>query len=209
MRVLAFDIETLGRVTDVPLPAITCVCVFDGQRKEEFRFWKVAADVFEENRETLLRMLDEAPRLAGFNAVLFDLKFIKLYFGVPDARVQKWVRKCQDPFLVCRDILNCTCGLNHLLAMNDLGSKTGCGSNAIDLAKQDQWTELLEYCMMDAILTHKVCTLDRIRFSHVLAGQVGEDGMWHFSLWKEPQLRAMDVVWSMTDEGVEAGVAYE
>ena len=54
------------------------------------------------NAQTLLKLLDEAPVLAGFNAVCFDLPFIGRSLRIKQQRVDAWVAKCVDPFLGMR-----------------------------------------------------------------------------------------------------------
>ena len=179
---LAFDIETLGFLETKPLPPITCVCFLHNDVEYKLRFWKVSEAEFETNKQTLLTQLDAATQLVGFNAIYFDLEYIRVFFGIDAERMRGWVLKCADPFMVCKHILKRTCGLNQLLALNNLGSKTGCGGNAIQLAMQERWDELLDYCMMDARLTYELCKLPRIAFSSFLKGYMSpDDGMrWHF-----------------------------
>jgi hypothetical protein len=77
----------------------------------------------------------QAPTLAGFNAVRFDLPFIGRSLGVEGDRVDAWVAKCVDPFLGMRSTTGRTCKLQRLLELNGLGSKTGSGADAIALAR--------------------------------------------------------------------------
>ena len=205
---LAFDIETLGKLEESSI--ITCICLYDGVHKWEYRFWKVSSEEWERNRKEVMERMDEAPRLAGFHAMGFDIPFMQKSLQVETERIQKWMGKCQDPFVVCRDILHCTCSLNKLLELNGLGLKTGTGGNAIELALEEKWESLLAYCMMDTVLTYELCTLPSIRFSNALMGKVGEDGLWRFSLRQKPQATE-PIVWKMCEnEKTECGaVCYE
>ena len=180
---LAFDIETLGRLHEKPLPPITCVCLYDGVNEYKLRFLKVPDDEFERNKQIMLECLDSADCLAGYNAVHFDLEYIQRFFQVSSERVQAWVLKCIDPFMAAKYILKNTCSLNYLLGLNGLGSKTGCGSDAIALALQEKWGLLLDYCLMDARLTYDLCNLPEIAFSAFLRGSLAPGMMlWRFRL---------------------------
>jgi len=183
---LALDIETLG-LLQTPLPALTCVCLYSDQAEHRLRFYKVSEEVFEQNKTQLLDELDRATCLAGFNAVEFDLEFIRLFLHVPDAQANAWMLKCIDPFMVAKHMLRTQCGLNHLLWLNGLPCKTGTGSDAIRLAEDERWDELLDYCLMDARLTYTLCTLPSIRFSTVLRGKHVRGLMWHFFFAYERQ----------------------
>ncbi len=133
---LAIDIETLGRLTDRPLPAITCVCLFDGQAEHTLLFHGVDEARFQANRQDLLTLLDTCDAIAGFNAVLFDLEYIKRFFDLPQAQLGAWIRKTLDPFLCMKLLLGKTCSLKALLAMNGLPSKSGSGLEAIVWARE-------------------------------------------------------------------------
>ena len=164
---LALDIETMGLLHHIPLPPITCVCLYDGTTDERVRllFHGEPPDRHAASAARLLHLLDSAPVLAGFNAVYFDLEYIRRYFGATDEQLHGWILKCVDPFMCMKHILGRTCKLNVLLALNGLGAKTGSGSDAIRLARAGKTRELLDYCLMDAILSWRVCMLPRIRFT--------------------------------------------
>ena len=176
---LALDIETLGLMHETPLPTITCVCLYDGERETRLLFWPgVAAEEAEANGRSLLQALDAAPSLCGYNAVLFDLPYIQRHFGATEAQLQGWVAKCVDPFMCMKHILGRTCRLNALLELNGLGQKTGSGSNAILLAREGRTQELLDYCAMDAVLTHRLCMLPSVRMTEYRLARLAEDGYW-------------------------------
>lgn len=133
-KVLALDIETLGLLHEQPLPEITCACLFDGENEYCLQFYGVCSAVREQNVATLLGLMDSAHRLAGFNAVLFDLEYIKRAFGISDKRMGSWVRKTIDPYMYLKYVLNSTAGLSKLLLQNHLSSKTASGLQAIAMA---------------------------------------------------------------------------
>jgi hypothetical protein len=182
---IAIDIETLGKLDETPLPPITCICIYNGltQKKHSLRFWKVSPHEATENLKIVTDELDNADYIAGFNVVLFDLEYMRLTFQIPNPQMTSWVTKCIDPFMCCKYILKITCPLKEMLANNKLASKTGCGGDAIILAKDGKWEELLDYCMMDTTLTYELCTLDWIVFSPMLKGRWDKQSYkWIFQL---------------------------
>jgi DNA polymerase elongation subunit (family B) len=154
---VAFDIETLERLNVVPLPPITCVCLYDSRDNKQYRLqmWKVEKPELDRNLDIILRLLDESDIIIGFNAVFFDLEFIRQTFPshVSPSRMSMWTLKTIDMFMCLKYVFKNTCGLNDLLLRNGLKSKTGSGSNAILLAQNGKWDELLDYCMSDTMLT--------------------------------------------------------
>ena len=213
---LGFDIETLGLMEEVPLPAITCACLHDGTTSVRLLFFDVnnkayiGGPEYQRNLDTLLQMLDDADSLAAFNGPRFDIPYIALYFGVDEARVNAWMRKCIDPYMCIRWILNRTCKLNVMLALNHMGSKTGDGANAILLALAGRNEELLKYCEMDAVLTWQVTTRaygqEGLRLTPYHIGRI-VDGAWRISPYRiqapppEDVMRpvALDDVYSMCE----------
>jgi hypothetical protein len=182
---IAIDIETLGKLDETPLPPITCICIYNSltQQKHSLRFWKLSPEEVSRNLKIVIDELDNAKFIAGFNVVLFDLEFIRLTFQIPNAQMTSWVLKCIDPFMCCKYILKITCPLKAMLANNKLSSKTGCGADAITLAKEEKWEELLDYCMMDTTLTYDLCALDWIVFSPMLKGKWDQmSSKWIFQL---------------------------
>lgn len=136
MRIVALDIETLGLLDAQPLPEITCACLFDGENEYCFQFYGVCPSLREQNIAKLLSLMDSAHRLVGFNAVLFDLEFIKRAFGISERQMGMWVRKTIDPFMYLKYVLHTTSGLSKLLLENHLPSKTASGREAINMAME-------------------------------------------------------------------------
>ena len=183
---LAFDIETLGLLHEVPLPEITCVCMCDSDGGTHcFRIWKDSDR--KGNEIAVMALLDAADTICGYNAVLFDLEFIRVGFveTVSDARMAAWVRKCVDPYMCARYISQTPCKMQHMLQLNGLASKTACGTEAITMALDGDWDRLLAYCLMDAKLTMALCTLDWIYFTSFLQAKI--------SATEPPQFRFADV----------------
>ena len=166
---LAFDIETLGLLEEVPLPEITCVCMCDSDGGVHcFRIWKDPER--SRNEQAVLALLDAADTLCGYNAVLFDLEFIRVGFvaDVSEDRMAAWVRKCVDPYMCARHISETGGKMQHMLELNGLASKTASGAEAIVMAREDQWEKLLDYCLVDAQLTMALCSLEWIHFTPFL-----------------------------------------
>lgn len=170
----AFDIETEGCLppnskpnhkhsssapapSNILIPPITCVCLYDGTTEHALNFYKVSDELHAGNLAILLHVLDTAKVLVGFNAVNFDLEYIRRFFAIDDERHALWVAKTVDPYLFIKNELGFTCGLSTLLAMNRLPSKSASGLIAIVWAKQGHMDWVIEYCMMDTKLTRALC----------------------------------------------------
>jgi len=153
-----------------PLPEITCVCLFDGESSYKLLLHpkSLSEEERQNNVKTLLELLDSADTLCGYNAVLFDLEFIRRHFDIEDARFSGWIYKCIDPFMYAKHLSGTQCKLQHLLELNHLESKTGSGADAILLAKNQEWDKLLDYCLMDAKLTFHLCQLPWIKLTPIL-----------------------------------------
>lgn len=153
--VVAFDIETLGLMVDgAPLPEITCVCLFDGVEETALRLWGLSPVERDANVARIIARLDAADTLVGYNAVAFDLEFMRRAFAIDDARVRAWHAKCIDPLVLLRLATRTTAKMQHMLELNGLGSKTASGGDAIQMAREGAWDRLLAYCMMDARLVY-------------------------------------------------------
>ena len=187
VALLTLDIETMGLMHQNPLPPMTCVCLYDGTRKYEFPFICITEAEHNANAEALLHLLDTTAHLAGFNAVLFDLPYIGRALDVPEEHVAAWQAKCIDPYMGMRSTLHQTCKLQALLDANGLESKTGSGLEAIRLAREGRVRELLDYCMMDVLLTHELCMLPEIRVTQTLGITLGDDLRWSACHYERPQ----------------------
>lgn len=104
-----------------------------------------------------LSELDRADSICTFNGIRFDLPFIIHRFGVPESRYREWFVKTIDYFEVCKLVFSSTCSLDRLLSANGtVQTKTASGLQAIEWAREGRWIDLVEYCMMDAILAYNV-----------------------------------------------------
>ena len=175
---LAFDLETTG--LDPSQHIITCAGVYDPDNRLErvFIFPKVYFFILGyfmscrdegdfiiliyifpqgDDPEDFMVLLDQADRLCSFNGVRFDIPFIQKCFNVPASRISNWRRKLHDIFEGCKLSLNVTFPLP--LKVNNLPGKNGNGSDAILLAKNQEWDKLCEYCLNDTKMTHIVSSL--------------------------------------------------
>ena len=211
---LAIDIETEGLMHQIPLPSITCVCLYDGSNEYSFVFYKVSPTLFDENKNRLLALLDASDTLVGFNAVLFDLEYIRRFFDLPQSQLSAWVLKTVDPFMCMKLHLGKTCTLKSMLALNGLPSKSASGLQAIRWAKevslfffgfvlymcsilflffrgkQGRMDLVIDYCMMDTKLVYMLCQQPHIRLTDFCTAQL---------IWQKNDNR---YTWSITKESI-------
>ena len=169
MKVVAFDIETLGlipRAPEAPLPAITCVCAYTSEGEEiALRMWwpphEQAESKEPENRARALALLDGAEVLIAYNGLGFDIEFMRRAWGLDEARVLAWVCKCVDPLMLARHVAGRGSKMADMLALNGRGSKTAQGSDAITMARDGEWETLLSYCLVDAKLVYELVMVAR------------------------------------------------
>ena len=83
--------------------------------------------------ELFYSILDSGSVIIG---ILFDLEYIKRFLGASQKLLSQWIQKTIDPFLVIKCVLNQTCPLNQLQAMNGMPTKTGSGLQAVHWAKE-------------------------------------------------------------------------
>jgi hypothetical protein len=153
---LAFDLETTG--LDPLKDRITCAGVYDPEEGISRVFVFATGD----DPEEFMCHLDRAKRLCAFNGASFDLGFIAAQLGPRMERVAAWRLKLHDVFVACKWGLGITFPLQALLEHNRLPGKTGQGCDAIELAMQQRWTELGNYCLNDTRMTHQVSSLSSI-----------------------------------------------
>jgi hypothetical protein len=159
---LAFDIETTG--LNPRDSVVTCACAFDPDAGIDriFFFGYDGSSEDADTPEVFFALLDRADRLCAFNGVRFDLPFLQARYGLSDSRIGAWVLKLCDLYEAGRLGFGSAYSLNALLAANGLDAKTGCGADAILLAREGRWRELGEYCRQDTIKTHSVSGLSRV-----------------------------------------------
>ena len=77
--------------------------------------------------------------------------------------------------------------MQHMLELNNLSSKTASGGDAIVMAREDRWDELVSYCLMDAKLTLSLCQLEWIHFTARLQGKISARDPPQFRFFTEMQ----------------------
>ena len=108
----------------------------------------------------LVKYLDDADSLCGFNSTSFDIPFIQIQFKIDNDRVQKWVCKNYDILEICRRGFARTFNLNSCLALNGFNTgKIGSGMEAVHQAQRGDFKELELYCAEDARLTYELSNL--------------------------------------------------
>ena len=119
---LCFDIETTG--LDATKCRVTVVCVEDFVTgdKQCFEFARYP-ERFDELRDSLGLVLDEARSLCGFNAVRFDIPFLVTALKYSNARRIEWSMKTSDILEHSRHIFKSTFSLNLLCQSNDIPVK--------------------------------------------------------------------------------------
>jgi hypothetical protein len=163
---LAFDLETSG--LDPATCLITCAAVHDPDAGVERVFYFARLDEDRklvpalDGAEEFMTLLDAADRLCAFNGARFDLPFIRHQLGATPERVMRWRLKLHDVFEACKLALGVTFPLRTLLELNGLPGKTGSGADAIQLARDGDWSQLGEYCLNDTRVTHRVSSLGQI-----------------------------------------------
>ena len=158
---LAFDIETFGLdPKKVKITVICTECIFTGERKT-FEFARHDAEVGGAPTALvadLVATLDAAQSLSAFNGIRFDLPFMQVALGIPEATVRAWVLKTTDILECCRLVHGHTFKLDLLCETNGMPMKSGTGLFAIQLAREGRWDELNAYCADDVAI---LCNLHR------------------------------------------------
>jgi DNA polymerase III epsilon subunit-like protein len=166
--VLGWDIETTGFNATKELVTVAACYSPDKQTVYQFAELGASGNVvkihdFNQKRHDFLKELDDAPILAAFNGISFDIPFITTALDIAPDRVMKWVLKSIDIFESCkRACTGRTFGLNLLLGLNGFSVKTGSGAEAVVQAKAGEWEKLAKYCAEDARLTYEISILPRI-----------------------------------------------
>lgn len=153
---LAFDIETTSLE---PAPGrVTCICACDPDTGTELTVLTAVG----EDPEPFFQLLDAGERICAFNGARFDIPFLQVAYGVPNARAGAWMLKLVDLYESTYQAFGRAFSLNRLLAANGLDSKIDSGANAIQLAQRQDWGALTRYCMDDTRKTHAVSSLPRL-----------------------------------------------
>lgn len=161
---LAFDLETTG--PSISHDRIMCAAVYDPDAGIEKYFIFALGD----SPEEFMLLLDQADRLCSFNGVRFDIPLIERWFCPGAERVGAWRLKLHDVYEACFLALGTTFSLESLLETNGVPGKTGSGLQAIQLAMDEEWEKLGDYCLNDTKRTHQVSSLLQIRLPKTHGG---------------------------------------
>jgi hypothetical protein len=153
---LAFDIETTGLDRERCQVTVVCTEDFHTGEKRAYEFGRVSQGGEEAGlhalTEQLVEALDAAESLCAFNGVRFDLPFLYKALRLPEATVAGWMVKTTDILEACRLQVfgpRHTFGLNLLCQHNGVPMKSSSGCEAVRMAAQGRWQELLDYCADD------------------------------------------------------------
>jgi DEAD/DEAH box helicase domain-containing protein len=146
-RVLYFDLETQKSASDVGgwqnshLMRVSVAVVFDSL---ENRFFSYAEDQV----DALLKHLEKADLVVGFNIKRFDYSVLRAYTGKD--------LKSLTTFDILEDLfrrLGFRLGLDHLAAETLDQKKSGDGLQALEWFKNGEMEKLTEYCRHDVEIT--------------------------------------------------------
>ena len=164
MYMLAFDIETTGLDARQCKVTVVCTeCYFTGERIA-YEFARVEKEEPENYNSLITEMVqafDKASSLCAFNGVRFDIPFLHKAFNLSDVTVAGWLVKTTDILEACRLMFfgpRHTFGLNLLCERNGVPMKSSTGTQAIVMAKEGRWQDLLDYCADDVRI---LCNLYR------------------------------------------------
>jgi hypothetical protein len=153
---LAFDIETTGLDRDRCQVTVVCTEDFRTGEKRAYEFGRALQGGEEAQlhalKEQLVEAFDAAESLCAFNGVRFDLPFLYKALRLPEATVAGWMVKTTDILEACRLQVfgpRHTFGLNLLCQHNGVPMKSSSGCEAVRMAAQGRWQELLDYCADD------------------------------------------------------------
>jgi DNA polymerase III alpha subunit (gram-positive type) len=151
MKFLCFDIETTG--LDAMRDDVTMICTEDletGERKS-YNFGKVTGEDASVRAlvSQVIKDLDEADGLCAFNGVRFDLPFMQQALEINEDVITRWVLKTVDPLEYLRLSGHLTSSLDKICIHNDIMAKSSTGLHAVEMARNEQWDELEQYCQQD------------------------------------------------------------
>lgn len=151
MKFLCFDIETTG--LDAMRDDVTMICTEDletGERKT-YNFGKVCGEDASVKAlvSQVIKDLDEADGLCAFNGVRFDLPFMQQALEINEDIITRWVLKTVDPLEYLRLSGHRTSSLDKICIHNNIMAKSSTGLRAVEMAREELWDELEEYCQQD------------------------------------------------------------
>jgi uncharacterized protein YprB with RNaseH-like and TPR domain len=152
-KYLVFDVETTG-LRGVE-SKITCICAKDN----EGDWFKGAGEDEAKIVNDFLDWLNkkEFNLFVSANGKDFDIPFLMIrgaYFC--NILPEKFYKFTKEHFDIINDITSYRISLDNLARILGFNLKTGNGLKAIQLYNEGKYSELVNYCMNDVILTEKV-----------------------------------------------------
>lgn len=114
------------------------------------------------NMEALVRLLDGADLIVGYNLVGFDWAVMKKYYS-DQAMFERHRAKTHDIFARVRDATGIWYKLDRLLELNGLATKTSDGLQAIKMWEDGRRSELKEYCESDVRQCARLGLLSKLK----------------------------------------------
>jgi DEAD/DEAH box helicase domain-containing protein len=163
-RVLYFDLETQKSASDVGgwqnthLMRVSVAVIFDSAENRFFSYR-------EDEVDALLKHLEKADLVVGFNIKRFDYSVLRAYTGKD--------LKTLSTFDILEDLyrrLGFRLGLDHLAAETLNQKKSGDGLQALEWFKKGEMEKLTEYCRHDVEITRDLFEYG-LKNGHLIYGQ--------------------------------------
>ena len=125
-----------------------------GREEHALRMLGVPPAELAANTALILATLDGARCLIGYNLLQFDLECLRRALpGVSEERFLSWILKGVDPLVPARAMADAGCRMQAMLRLNGFADgKLADGLEAVRMAEEGRWDELLAYCLEDARL---------------------------------------------------------
>lgn len=153
-KYICFDIETTG--LNGWVDKITCICAVDSEGKK-------FSDYNPNEKEMIsnfLNWLNDRPKEEYFfiskNGKLFDIPFIMATLAMKGPLDNEHKKLLEYEHFDLQEITYKWIGLNDMAKLLKCKTKNGLGKDAIKLAKEGKFDELIEYCMNDVYVTEAV-----------------------------------------------------
>lgn len=106
----------------------------------------------------LLAAFDRADVIVSYNGLAFDMPLMRKYYPKSESttRYMSHRHKALDVMHRLHGNTGIRCKLDTLLSQNGLPRKTDCGSNAVRLWENEEYTKLLDYCQRDVEITARL-----------------------------------------------------
>jgi len=146
MRLVTFDIETIGRLVngDLSQQEVTVVGVHDSETNEYKTFLR-------EELKDLWPLFERADVLIGYNSDHFDIPILNKYYSGDLTKI-----KSVDLLKEIRNVLGRRLKLDNVAEATLGKKKTGNGLEAIDWWAQGKVEQVKQYCLDDVRITKEL-----------------------------------------------------